>query len=167
MRTINANRGFVILVDDEDYATLSQHNWTVAKYKHTFYAYRNLFDGHKVLGHVFMHREILGLKKGDGIKVDHWDRNGLNNQRYNLRPSDTSSNNANRIKTSGRSSRFKGVWLDKRRGTWEASIKVNRKKHYLGAFLDEMEAARAYNAAAKLHFGAFALLNEITPQHSE
>ena len=31
-----------------------------------------------------MHRLLMGMKKGDGLEVDHLDGNGLNNQRKNL-----------------------------------------------------------------------------------
>lgn len=149
------------MVDDADYERATVHTWTGVRYKHTFYAIRNLHEGGKTIGHLFLHRELLGLKKGDGTKVDHHDRNGLNCQRKNLRLATGSQNNANRAKIARCGSRFKGVYLDKRRMTWEASIKVDRKKHYLGAFGSEKDAAKAYNAAATAHFGEFALLNTV------
>lgn len=161
MKTIVANRGRVILVDDADFVFVSQYNWTTVKYKHTFYAIRNIFRGHKVIRHVFMHRELLGLHPGDGVKIDHEDGNGLNNQRYNLRHATGTQNNANRRKGTGTTSRFKGVYLDKRRRTWQAEIKIGRRKQYLGSFSDETQAALAYNAAAKQLFGDFAKLNHV------
>jgi hypothetical protein len=42
-----------------------------------------------------MHRMILGLKPGDGVHTDHWDGNGLNNQRANLRQGSRSQNMRN------------------------------------------------------------------------
>lgn len=161
MKTFLSGNGFPIAIDDSDYEFAMLHNWTAVDYKQTRYAIRNLFQGHKVLGHVFLHRELLGLKRGDGIKVDHRDRNGLNCQRQNLRIATNSQNGANMIKPRGCLSRFKGVYLDKRRGTWQASIKVHQKKQYLGAYAKEEDAALAYNRAAIIAFGEFALLNTI------
>ena len=40
-----------------------------------------------------------------------------------------------------------------------ATITINYKKTLVGSFLDETEAARAYDVAARELFGEFALLN--------
>lgn len=57
------------------------------------------------------------------------------------------------------SSGFKGVY--KRGSRWEASISPNRKYLYLGIFDTSDEAALAYNAAALIHYGVFARLNDV------
>jgi hypothetical protein len=105
-----------------------------------------------------MHQLITGLHG-----VDHQDRDGLNNQRYNLRASTHAQNMQNRRYTHG-SSQFNGVAWHKRVGKWGATIRVSRpggggRKRHLGYFIDEEEAARAYDAAARALFGGFALLN--------
>lgn len=41
-----------------------------------------------------------------------------------------------------------------------AEIRVNGKSLRIGRFATEQEAARAYNEAARLHHGEFAVLNE-------
>jgi hypothetical protein len=49
--------------------------------------------------------------------------------------------------------------LDKRVGRWTVAIKKNRKKISLGSFDSEIDAAKAYDKAAKKYHGEFARLN--------
>jgi hypothetical protein len=44
---------------------------------------------------------------------------------------------------------------------WRAQITVNYKNINLGRFMNEQEAALAYNAAALKYYGQFAVLNEL------
>lgn len=106
----------------------------------------------------WLHRDIL--VPGDGMDVDHADNDGLNNRRSNLRPATRSQNLANRPKHRGRG-RFKGVYWDKSRGLWQAMTRANGKNLHLGRFADEIDAARAYNAAALRIWGEFARLNPV------
>lgn len=55
-----------------------------------------------------------------------------------------------------KSSAFKGVTWEKRRGKWKAQIKVNYKNIFLGEFVSEAAAYEAYCQAAGIHFGEFA-----------
>lgn len=92
-------------------------------------------------------------------RIDHRDRNKLNNRIENLRPCTQKGNNGNsglhRHNTSG----FRGVSLNSRSGKWHAQIKINGKQTYLGRFESPEEAARRYDAAAREHFGEFATVN--------
>ncbi len=56
---------------------------------------------------------------------------------------------------------FKGVCWYKARNKWICYITAMNKRIHLGYFTDKVEAAKAYNAAAKKHFGEFAWLNPI------
>ena len=105
-----------------------------------------------------MHREILGLRYGDGKQVDHIDGNGLNNQKSNVRICTRSQNAFNRKLVSSNSGR-KGVTWHKTVGMWEAQIRKDGKNIYLGCFQDKENAATAYDIAAEKMFGEFALLN--------
>jgi hypothetical protein len=60
------------------------------------------------------------------------------------------------------SSEFYGVHKSKRGGRFVAHLQVNKKQIYIGAFESEIEAALAFNEAAKLHFGEFARLNVVS-----
>jgi len=67
----------------------------------------------------------------------------------------------NRNKRPNTSSRFKGVSFYKRYKKWKARVKIDETEIWLGYFNDEINAAKAYNEAAKKYFGEFAQLNNI------
>jgi len=54
---------------------------------------------------------------------------------------------------------YKGVCFTRDKGLWRAAIVCNRKRIHLGYFRDKRDAARAYDAAARIHFGGYAVLN--------
>jgi hypothetical protein len=146
--------GETALVDAGDLSLLEGHRWRTMRSRWTVYASASS-HGHTLL----MHRVILGLTKGDGKCCDHINRNGLDNRRCNLRIATPTQNNANHEihRAAKRNSRFKGVFrsLD----CWWAGLKSEGVLHYLGRYSDEVEAALAYDRAARHHFGAFARLN--------
>jgi hypothetical protein len=95
-----------------------------------------------------------------GILVDHRNNDGLDNRRDNLRLATFSQNNINcRRNKSKSSSRFVGVTFDKRKKQWRVRISVSRKRIFLGYFDSEIDAAKAYDQAAKKYYGEFARLN--------
>lgn len=100
-----------------------------------------------------MHRFILDAEPGE--IVDHRDGDGLNNKRNNLRKCSNAENIRNSRPHKGRP--VKGVT---RYGDhYRAQIMVNYKKFNLGKFLSLEAARKAYDAAARLHFGEFARTN--------
>ena len=70
-------------------------------------------------------------------------------------------NGRSRGKHVAKTSRYKGVYLDKASGKWRAIIQPDGGARGLGAHGTEREAARAYNKAAIEEFGTFARLNEV------
>ena len=147
------------VVDPEDYDDLREHDWSLWSDGQMFYAVRR--EGTKSGGKttiVWMHRQICKTEKG--LVVDHINHNGLDNRRANVRACSFAENLRNRRKyRSGTSSRYKGVNWCKRRKRWRARICLNRKEIALGQFTDEVEAAKAYDTAAKKYHGEFACLN--------
>ena len=116
--------------------------------------------------HGLMHKVVYRLATGQSLRrLDHQDRNGLNNQVANLRSATGTLNNANTGLTKRNRSGFRGVSFFRRDGRWRASICCNGKWKHLGYFpgteAGRIEAARAYNRAAIEHFGEFAALNPV------
>lgn len=111
--------------------------------------------------HLYMHRLVIGAAPNE--TVDHRNGDGLDNRLLNLRIATSSRNQANRPKDRRRNgaeftSEYKGVYWDTSRGRWSAMIHAG-KTRALGRFDDEIEAARAYDAAALEEWGEFARLN--------
>lgn len=59
----------------------------------------------------------------------------------------------------GPKSIYRGVSWDKERSLWIAELQANKRRVHVGRFTDELEAAHAYDAAARIHHGAKAKLN--------
>ena len=104
-----------------------------------------------------MHRAIMNAPKG--VMVDHIDRNGLYNRKRNLRLCSRRENSYNRRGNSRGSSQHKGVFWHNVCGKWMAGITYNGKFSYLGVYVSEKDAAKAYDEKAKELFGEFAYLN--------
>lgn len=160
-REIQLTKGKVAIVDDEDFALVSRWRWAyIPSYKNqgSGYAMRITRDaGSRKSRAVYMHRFIMNSKPGQ--ETDHVDRNGLNNTRANLRLCSHGENTRNRRDGRGHS-RYKGVYVATHNPKkWQAGITSKGKRYYLGTYDDEISAARAYDAAAKLHHGEYAGLN--------
>lgn len=115
-----------------------------------------------ILGRNFLaHRAIWCLVTGQWPThtIDHRDGDPSNNRWANLRAATRSQNVRNRASAKGSSSWFLGVTWAIRRGKWRGQIEANGKRYWLGDFTDELDAARAYDAAAIVHHGSFARLN--------
>ena len=163
MQTIPLTKGYVAVVDGEDYEWLAAFKWTARETRKTVYAARyqrkhEYGDGKKRI--VLMHRQIMGLDHDDARDVDHRNHDGLDNRKANLRTCDRSHNIGNMNGGRG-ASRYKGVHLYRLKSgpSWRATIKVNGVARHLGAFASEEDAARAYDRAAVEAFGEFAHTN--------
>lgn len=153
MRTIKLTRGLVAKVDDADFEWLNQFKWQVIKSERgKYYAYRRkTVNGHATA--YYLHREILGLSRGDGKLCDHRDGDTLNNQRKNLRLATPQQNSSNRCVGSNNTSGHTGVYRDRNR--WRARVRAGGRVVYSGSFITKAEAVAARRAAARAIFGDF------------
>lgn len=166
MKRIPLTQGKSALVNNKRYTKLVKNEWYAYFHHGTWYAVRNSPQNHHKRNTIWMHREILGLKVGDGKKSDHKNHNGLDNRDCNLRIC-TNSENAQNMKPRKHSSKYKGVHWHKGKisknkrgnGFWTADICPNYKLIHLGVFKNEIKAAKAYDKKAKELFGEFACLN--------
>lgn len=156
MKEIQLSQGYVALIDDEDFERVSKFKWHVKVDTHTNYAARNVREGGKHTG-LRLHRFVLGINNPK-ISVDHRNGNGLDCQKHNLRSCTQEQNAANRRKQVS-SSRYKGVTWFKRLGNWAVKLQAQNQSIYVGNFASELDAALAYDVAARKHFGEFANTN--------
>jgi hypothetical protein len=155
MKTIPLTQGKVALVDDSDYEELSKYNWQFGAYGYVT-RYANV-NGKGTT--VRMHRQIMGSKLN--MLVDHKNGNRLDNQRHNLRSASDTQNKRNIGITANNTSGFKGVSLDRKRGTFRAMIQSDSGPVFLGRYATAPEAAKAYDIAAKKFHHEFAKVNGV------
>jgi hypothetical protein len=174
MKYIELTQGQVARVSDEDYEWLAKYKWHARwdSHAYTFYAGKHLGKGASSPRNIVtMHSFIMGARTGE--RIDHIDHNGLHNERENLRRCTCAQNAQNHMKHRvGVGSKYKGVsrCMETSVNPWRAQIYLGGKNRHLGVFADEESAARAYDTAARLHFGEFALLNfpqETLPKENE
>jgi hypothetical protein len=171
-RRIPLTKGMYAIVDVRDYEFLRKREWHVQPGINTYYAITTIFIKGK-RKRVSMHRYLLksDFAKCDTQKtiqsnlrgklvVDHINGNGLDNRRANLRFCTYAQNNCNkRIKAKG-ASKYRGVLKSRNSNKpWQAKIHINNKRIIIGLFKTQLEAALAYDSAARKYHGQFATLN--------
>lgn len=139
-----------VKLSDRDFERVSAIRWHITP---KGYAVHTLPNHSKI----YMHRFILGVNDSN-LCVDHINGDPLDNRRENLRAATMSQNCANRTKSAGKTSAYKGV-SKRPNGTYEAYIQENGKKKHIGYYQSELAAAAAYDKKALERFGAFALIN--------
>jgi hypothetical protein len=152
------NRKWAI-VDPDDYYRLAGLKWCAIGQNGTFYAVAGIQVSPQEIKLVRMHRLIMNAP--DGVLVDHRNSLSLDNRKANLRFATHSQNICNRPKKklNNVSSKFIGVSFNKHMGKWSAKICCQYKQIWLGYFNSQIDAARAYDVAAKKYHGEFACLN--------
>jgi hypothetical protein len=141
MIEITLTQGKVALIDDEDYALVSQHKWYAVMFlSGNWYAATNTSQKLGKRKILYMHRLIMEAKFGQ--EIDHKDGDSLNNKRENLQFCTRKQNQWNRHS-------IKCLGVDKNGNRWRARMRTNGKQSSLGNFATKEEAIEAYQKAAK------------------
>jgi len=107
---------------------------------------------------IYLHRFILNAPAN--LEVDHKNNKPLDNRRKNIRLCTVSQNRKSQLKNKNNISGYKGVsFYPRYHKCWRVVIYTNGKQSNLGYFNNKIEAAKAYNQAAKKYHGEFAKLN--------
>jgi hypothetical protein len=137
--------GSLAKVSLEDYEYLASIPWSKNSQGYAVSSFNRIM-------HQDVMRRLLGVV--DIVQVDHINRDRLDNRRQNLRLATRLTNAHNRTLT--------GAHIGIHRhacGKWEADIRLDSRRYYIGLFDDELHAAWMRDQwAIELH-GEFASLN--------
>lgn len=95
----------------------------------------------------------------EGMQINHKNHDRADDNINNLELVTPSENNRYTRRHKDSRSGYKGVTYNKEHNKYSARICVNYKSKFLGYYSCPIEAARAYDKAAREHFGRFAILN--------
>lgn len=152
---ISLTQGKVALIDIDDAPLVVRYNWCLTRRApHALYAVKSARtpDGRKTT--ISMHQLLTGWRLTDHVNGD-----GLDNRRCNLRPALVRQNIANQVKRASATSPYKGVCWQRNERKWVAQITSRGKYRRIGRFTSEIEAAHAYDRAARAVHGEFARVN--------
>lgn len=139
-----------ILVDQDIYEELSKIRWSLGQ-KYV----SGCVNGKKTK----IHRYIMNYN-GDNY-IDHINNNPLDNRKQNLRIVTPQQNAMNKNSLKNSTSQYLGVSMEKTKTMvkWVARIKHNGKNVRLGAFNNEIQAAKARDIATIKYYGEYGKLN--------
>ena len=143
----SSNTGDKILFDLEDYNKIKDYCWEIKKGNGSYKRATTTING-KIVTMAYV---ITKVKR-----LDHIDRNPLNNQKSNFRNATYQQNSSNRSRQVNNTSGVTGVTYENDRSKWKAFICFNRKTIRLGSFDDFNEAVKVRLIAEKEYFGEFA-----------
>lgn len=155
MREIPLTKGYVALVDDEDYERLARHKWSAHLKGRRVYAVSNRKrhgpGSRQVM--VLMHREIMRAEKSELIV--HRVGVGLDNQKGNLLRGTHQQSTAKQCGPQKRNSTgLRGVQAY--RGKFRVRIGFNGKQLCFGTYAERDRAAAMHLLKAQELFGEFA-----------
>lgn len=155
---IPLTQGKVAIVDDID-KDLAEFKWRATGGYAVKWSDMINWERHLI----FIHRIILERKLKRDLKpnerVDHRNRNKLDNHRRNLRLATPKQNQHNQGLSKKNTSGYKGVHYEKSKQKWVATMNIKERPAFIGFFDDAKTAALAYDTQARKYYGRFAFLN--------
>lgn len=167
MKLLKLSNGGSAIVDDVVFPELRKHNWH-KEYRSggSFNVRRNTKEKGKT---IILSRVVMGVVNRRGVFVTYRNKNGLDNQKANLMLATRRQIHQHRKKHWNSRSKYMGVSFYKKTvkgkdyNYWKALIRIDGKQTSLANFPftkeGEIEAAKAYDRAAKKHHKKFANLN--------
>jgi hypothetical protein len=153
VRVVPLTQGQYAVIDPEDWPAVSQYKWCALKTTNTWYAVRGQKNTNGKWRLQYLHTFLTGF-----TETDHVNTYGLVNRRCNLRPAE-GMNSRNTWSSRNGASKYKGVSLTRNKKSWSAFIWNNGATRYLGTFTNEVDAAQAYDEAARSVAGKHARYN--------
>lgn len=147
MQTIQLNQGRSVILDDDDYALLSDHHWCYRGERggSQGYAIRHVKLEKYKYRTQYLHREIMNPPPGMEVIFLNHDR--LDCRRANLRVvTKEEARRHHRVRSDSKSG-IKGVRYNPLSGTWSAFTYRDGHYHSMGAFWSKKEAIEAYDRA--------------------
>lgn len=132
--------------DGKQMRTLSNRGYTVVNYKNI-----------QMLAHRMAWCMVHGVWPSD--EIDHRNHIKTDNRLLNLRSATRSENARNAVRANKFG--YRGIQRQPllRKRPWQAIINLKGKSTYIGGYATAEEAAKAYDKAARAHYGQFAVLN--------
>lgn len=141
-REIKLTQNFAAIIDAEDYERVSRHKWYADVGPWNIYAKTDQLPSRPRM-HVFINRPDTNLV------VHHVNGDGLHNYKENLENlTHKEHTRLSALRRKKKGSVYRGVYWHSQRSKYAAEIWVDYKKHYLGLFISEIDAAIAYDEAA-------------------
>ena len=146
VKSIFLQDGEEIFVDDEDYERVNQYTWCKS--------------------YVGNHRIIVAFVEDKNRSLQTFIEKGsfqqIKNNDFTRKNLTTKGNRQRWSKAKPNSfSKYKGVIWDKTQGKWRANINLNGASKFLGRYLNEDEAAKAYNQAVLEYWDGEGYVNKI------
>lgn len=148
------SKGKEFYFDLEDYELIKDYCWHS---DNKGYIKTTIHESKGVKHDLFLHRLVMGLPNSE-LYVDH--KRGENtrhdNRKSNLRIATHSQNMMNKNRIKSNKSGVTGVYWSKLKQRWVASITANKRKIYLGQYINFDDAVKARKEAEEKYFGEFA-----------
>lgn len=159
---IPVNKGYKAKVDQEDFARVSKYTWRILKKPTGRIRVMTSFRTKDGPQQMSLGQLIMKNPKNKMVYARRY-QDELDFRKSNLVVCSMSERQRMLPKsTAAGSSQFKGVSYFKKLKKWRANIEVGGSQLHLGVFRTEVDAARAYNKAARKHFGEMAYQNRVS-----
>lgn len=156
------DKGYQFFFDLEDFDRIKDYYWEVQKGVNGYLYLRTCINSTNYTMSNFI---MKGKDKKDKTIYDHKNQNSLDNRKNNLRIASVSENGMNVKVRKSNTSGIIGVYQVKD-GKWVASIRINKKRTYLGSFEKKEDAIVERLKAEKEYYGEFAPQKELFDKYN-